>query len=106
MVPEEQIHDYRRGGYILLKSLLDTSDLEPIKKRFISFVSNSIPFKLSSLKSKKWVNFAENNPQLISNLYDQMINDQTLLDLGKSYKITNVIKKLISAPGLYKKLVF
>lgn len=106
MVSEEQIHNYRRDGYILLKNLLDTSDLEPIKKRFISFVSNSIPFRLSSLKSKKWVNFAENNPQVISNLYEQMINDQTLLDLGKSYKVTNVIKKLISAPGLYKKLIF
>lgn len=106
MVSEEQIQNYQKNGFILLRNLLDISDLKSIKKRFTSYVSNFFPLETSSLNSKKWVNFAENNPKIIGSLYDQMINDPTLLDLGKSQKLTNVIKELISAPGLYKKIIF
>ena len=107
MVTDELINNYNEKGFILYKSLIDKTDLQHIKEKFISLISSIFPLENNfSLNSNEWVNFAEKNPNVITKLYDQMRNDQTLLELGKSEKLTSVVKVIIPEVGLYKKSIF
>lgn len=107
MVTDELINNYKENGFILFRNLIDKSDLEHVKKRFSSLVSSVFPAENKfTLNSDEWVTFAVNNPKVITRLYDQMRNDQTLLELGKSEKLTSVVKAIIPEVGLYKKLIF
>lgn len=96
--------NYSRDGYILCENLLDISDFYSIDKELLECINKF--FKCNSTQSESWVNYAINNPNIVSDVYDLMRDNRSLIELGKSPKIVNIVNQLISSPVLYKKIPF
>jgi ectoine hydroxylase-related dioxygenase (phytanoyl-CoA dioxygenase family) len=101
--------EFDNNGYLHIRDLLNSADLEPIRRKCTQAIKKS-GFKggmsKGGINSSSWVSFAQKNPNVVSEVYDMMRDDPVLTELGKSKKITSIVRKLIKNPGLYKKIPF
>lgn len=103
------VEEFENNGFIHLRDLLNSDDLEPIKEKCVQAIKSSgfqdeLPEGL--LNSPNWVCFAQSNPHAVTKVYDLMRDDPVLTEMGRSKKITSIVHDLIKNPGLYKKIPF
>lgn len=96
---------YFEQGYFLAKKLLSAQDLEGIEKRARLSISRNWR-DITDLNDPVWVSYAIENPACITQVYDDMRDDDVFIKLGLLPKITDAVSTLIRQPKLYKKVPF
>jgi ectoine hydroxylase-related dioxygenase (phytanoyl-CoA dioxygenase family) len=96
---------FNKFGFFLEEKLLEEKDFLNIKNLVFDKVAKYYK-NISCLNDPLWVSHAMDNPGVVSKIYDEMRDHNVFIDLGKSPKIVNLVKKFIKSPSLYKKVPF
>lgn len=96
---------YVDAGFVLARGLLDKDDFLAVEQIVIEKISKHYK-RIESLNDPDWVSYSVNHSECVTKVYDEMRDHEVFIELGKSNKIVGIVRQLIRAPELYRKVPF
>lgn len=93
---------YHENGFHLARGLLDDINFVAIEGWLLQKINDYL--SVCEINSSEWVKYAKDNPEIVTKIYDEMRDNEHLLELGKCPKITQIVRQLIDKPMLYRKI--
>lgn len=94
---------FEKDGCTILRGLLTPADLAPIEADILAQVRAHIP-DATDIQDPRWVQVAQDEPQVVTHVYDALRDNPHLLTLGQNSKITDAVKSVLDQPVLYHKV--
>jgi ectoine hydroxylase-related dioxygenase (phytanoyl-CoA dioxygenase family) len=94
---------YSDTGFYLAQGLLESKDFSEIEAIILEVMTQHYPCK--SIHSKELADYLRVHPDTVTKIYDTLQSHESLINLGKSNVITNVVRSFISNPAIYLKIV-
>jgi len=96
--------EYNTNGFWCEKALIHDADFKEIISTLLKLINKRR--SVSEPNESQWVEFAKQNPGIVTEIYDEMRDSECLLKLGQLPAITSIVKTIIPQPLLYKKIPF
>lgn len=99
------MNEYKDQGYCLVRGLLSTDCFRSIEYSALQLIAKNYK-AIGDLNDREWVVHATENSACVTKIYDEMRDNDTLIELGKRSCITEIVRNLIQSPMLYGKIPF
>jgi ectoine hydroxylase-related dioxygenase (phytanoyl-CoA dioxygenase family) len=104
---EEQIEEYRRDGYVLLRGAITQSVLDDLERQFLGLVEDWGGRRFESAQSEALTQFLLKNRELERKLYDGIRSLPWLVEFSKCADVCMPVTELLGEPvGLMSKIPF
>lgn len=95
---------YAQNGFFTAKGLLKEEDFSKIESLLTELIQRQMAG--AQPNSADWVEFAKRNPAVVTRIYDEMRDNDRLLELGRNRAVVDMVRQFIDKPLLYNKIPF
>lgn len=97
------LNHFKEDGCTMVRGLLTPADLAAIEADILAQIRVHIP-EATDIQDAAWVQMAQDQPRIITQVYDALRDNPHLIELGRNPKITNQVKTVLNQPVLYHKV--